>query len=71
MRFDVLTLFPEMLQSPLEHSILKRARDAGLLEVRAYDIREYATGRHRAMAAWSPETSTGGTSSPRHTGGRV
>jgi tRNA (guanine37-N1)-methyltransferase len=47
MRIDVLTLFPEMLQSPLEHSILKRAREAGLLEVGAVDIRDYTTDRHR------------------------
>lgn len=47
MRIDVLTLFPEMLRSPLEHSILKRAREAGLLEVRCTDIRDFTTDRHR------------------------
>lgn len=47
MRIDVLTLFPEMLRSPLEHSILKRAREAGLLDVRCTDIRDYTIGRHR------------------------
>jgi tRNA (guanine37-N1)-methyltransferase len=47
MRIDVLTLFPEMFHSPLEHSILKRARAAGLLEVRCTDIRDYTTDRHR------------------------
>jgi tRNA (guanine37-N1)-methyltransferase len=46
-RIDVLTLFPEMLRSPLEHSILKRARDVGLLDVRCTDIRDYTVGRHR------------------------
>lgn len=49
MLIDVLTLFPEMLRSPLEHSILKRARDAGLLDVRAVDIRDYTTDRHRQV----------------------
>lgn len=47
MRIDVLTLFPEMFASPLEHSILGRARAAGRLTVRAVDIRDYATDRHR------------------------
>ena len=47
MRIDILTLFPEMLRSPLEHSILKRAQEAGLLMVRPIDIREFATDRHR------------------------
>ena len=49
MRVDVLTIFPEMLRSPLEHSILKRARDAGLLDVRCLDPREFTTDRHRQV----------------------
>jgi tRNA (guanine37-N1)-methyltransferase len=49
MRIDVLTIFPEMLRSPLEHSILKRAREAGLLDVRCVDIRDYTTDRHRQV----------------------
>lgn len=47
MRIDVITLFPEMLASPLEHSILGRARAAGLLDVRCVPLREYCEGRHR------------------------
>lgn len=49
MRIDVLTIFPEMLRSPLEHSILKRARDEGFLEVRCTDIRDFTTDRHRQV----------------------
>jgi len=49
MRVDVLTIFPEMLRSPLEHSILKRARDAGLLDVRCVDLRDFTTDRHRQV----------------------
>jgi tRNA (guanine37-N1)-methyltransferase len=49
MRIDVLTIFPAMLQSPLEHSILRRARDAGLLDVRCTDIRDFTTDRHRQV----------------------
>lgn len=46
-RFDILTLFPEMLSSPLDYSIVKRACDRGLVEVGIHDIRAYAPGKHR------------------------
>ena len=49
MRIDVVTIFPEMLVSPLEHSILKRALDAGKLDVRAHDLRQFTTDRHRQV----------------------
>jgi tRNA (guanine37-N1)-methyltransferase len=49
MRIDVVTIFPDLLSSPLEHSILKRARDAGLLDVRPIDLRAYTTDRHRQV----------------------
>ncbi|MCC2672947.1 MAG: tRNA (guanine-N1)-methyltransferase [Armatimonadetes bacterium] len=49
MRVDVLTIFPDMLTSPLEHSILGRAREAGLLDVRCVDLRDYTTDRHRQI----------------------
>ena len=47
MRIDVLTLFPGMFEGPLSHSILARAREAGLLEVEVHDLRQYAEGKHR------------------------
>jgi len=46
-RIDVLTLFPGMFDGPLSHSILARARDAGLLQVAVHDLRQFAEGRHR------------------------
>jgi tRNA (guanine37-N1)-methyltransferase len=49
MRFDVLTIFPDMFRSPLEHSILKRAQETGRLQVRCVDIRAYTTDRHRQV----------------------
>ncbi|MEI6477705.1 MAG: tRNA (guanosine(37)-N1)-methyltransferase TrmD [bacterium] len=49
MRFDILTLFPEMLRGPLEASILKRAQAAGLVEVHLHDIREVATDTHKSV----------------------
>ena len=47
MRFDVFTLFPEMFSTYLNESILKRAREAGLLEVLLHNIRDYTTDKHR------------------------
>ena len=46
MRFDVFTLFPGIFESPLRESILKRAIDAGLLEVHLHNIRDYAVDKH-------------------------
>ncbi len=49
MRVDVLTLFPEAFAGPLDVSIIKRARDGGLLDLHLHDIREHATDRHRTV----------------------
>jgi tRNA (guanine37-N1)-methyltransferase len=46
MRFDVLTLFPAILNGPLQESILKRAIDSGRLVVAVHNIRDYATDKH-------------------------
>jgi tRNA (guanine37-N1)-methyltransferase len=47
MIFDILTLFPDMLYSPFEGSIIGKAREAGLIQVNLYNIRDYAEGKHR------------------------
>ena len=47
MIFDILTLFPEMFRSPLEESIIGKAREAGLITVNLFNIRDYAEGKHR------------------------
>ena len=49
MDFDVVTIFPAMLEGPLSHSILRRARDRGLITVRLHDLRDHATDRHRKV----------------------
>ncbi len=46
MRIDVLTLFPEMFDSPLSHSILKRAQDAGVVNIHVTDIRKFTEDKH-------------------------
>jgi len=47
LRIDILTLFPGMFESVLNHSILRRAREKKKLEVVVHDIRDYATDKHR------------------------
>ena len=49
MRFDVLTLFPAAFVGPLDVSIIKRAREDGLMELAIHDIREHGTGKHRPV----------------------
>jgi tRNA (guanine37-N1)-methyltransferase len=48
-RFDVLTLFPAAFAGPLDVSIIKRAREDGLLEIALHDVRQFATDRHRSV----------------------
>lgn len=49
LHIDIITVLPELLVSPLSHSILGRAKDRGLLEVKIIDLREYGLGRHRQV----------------------
>src|SRR3954447_8246271 len=49
LRFDVLTLFPGLLDGFLDESILKRAIARGLVEVHRWDIRDWAEGKHRQV----------------------
>lgn len=46
MRIDIITVLPELLESPFSHSIMKRARDKGLLEVNLIPLRTYAVNKH-------------------------
>jgi len=46
-RFDILTIFPEMFASPCGCSLLKKALDKGLIEIHLHDIRAYAEDKHR------------------------
>lgn len=48
MRFDVLTIFPEFFNGPLQEGILRRAQASGILDIRVHDLREYTTDRHRS-----------------------
>jgi tRNA (guanine37-N1)-methyltransferase len=47
MRIDIITVLPELLKSPFEASILKRAQDKGLVEVNIHNLRDYSTDKHK------------------------
>ena len=48
-RFDILTIFPGMFSSYLDESMIKRARERKLLDIRVHDLREWATTKHRQV----------------------
>lgn len=49
MRIDIISAVPELLDSPFQHSIMKRAQDAGLLEVVVHNLRDYGLGKHKQI----------------------
>lgn len=49
MRIDVLTLFPGMFQGPMNESMMWKARDRGLLDLRLHDIRDFSADKHRTV----------------------
>ena len=49
MKIDVLTLFPAMFAGPLDESIIKRARDAGLLDLSLHQLRDWTHDRHKTV----------------------
>ncbi len=53
MRIDIFCLFPEMFVSPLNQSIIKRARERGLVDIVIHDIRDYAHDKHRTVDDYS------------------
>lgn len=46
MRIDILSCVPELLESPLQHSIIKRAREKGLVDIQIHNIRDYTLNKH-------------------------
>jgi tRNA (guanine37-N1)-methyltransferase len=47
MRIDILTVVPQLLESPFSASIMQRAQDKGLVEIHLHNIRDYSTNKHR------------------------
>jgi tRNA (guanine37-N1)-methyltransferase len=49
MRFDIITIFPEFFDGPLDYGIVRRARAGGIVEVNVQDLREFTHDRHRTV----------------------
>ena len=47
MRIDIITVIPNLLESPIAHSIIKRAREKELVEIHVHDLRDYSLDKHR------------------------
>ena len=49
MRIDIITVLPQLLESQFDHSIIKRAKEKGLVEIHIHDLREYGKGNYRQV----------------------
>src|SRR5258707_10259291 len=49
MRFDLITIFPEFFAGPLDHGIVRKAREAGLIEIHVQDLRVFTKDKHRTV----------------------
>ena|SRR3989344_643709 len=49
MKFNIITLFPEMFQGPLSESIIKRAREDKIIEINYHNLRDFATDKHKTV----------------------
>lgn len=49
MKFNVITLFPEMFSGPMTESILKRAQDKGIIDIKLHQLRDYAEDKHKTV----------------------
>jgi tRNA (guanine37-N1)-methyltransferase len=49
LRFDIITIFPDFFREPIDCGILRRARNAGLVEVKAHDLRQWTTDKHHVV----------------------
>jgi len=49
MRIDIITVLPNLLESPINHSIIKRAREKGLVDIHVHDLRDFSLDKHRSV----------------------
>lgn len=49
MRIDIITVLPQLLEGPLNHSIVQRAREKGLADIHTHDLRDFSRDRHRSV----------------------
>ncbi|MBU8891423.1 MAG: tRNA (guanosine(37)-N1)-methyltransferase TrmD [Bacteroidales bacterium] len=53
MRIDIITVLPELLKSPFDHSIIKRAQQKGHVEIHIHNLRDFATNKHKNVDDYS------------------
>lgn len=53
MRIDIITVLPELLKGPLDHSIIKRAQNKGLAEIVIHNLRDYTSNKHKTVDDYS------------------
>jgi len=53
MRIDIITVLPELIQSPFNHSIIKRGLEKGLVEIHTHNLRDYATDKYKSVDDYS------------------
>lgn len=53
MRIDIITVLPDLLRSPLDHSIIKRAQQKGIAEIVVHNLRDYTTNKHKTVDDYS------------------
>ncbi len=49
MRVDIITIFPEMFEGPFDHSIIKRAKSKGLVDIHLHQLRDHCTDKHKKV----------------------
>jgi tRNA (guanine37-N1)-methyltransferase len=49
MKFEIVTIFPDFFRGPLDYGIVRRARDAGIIEISVHDLRDFTTDKHRTV----------------------
>ena len=49
MKFDIVTIFPDFFRGPLEYGIVRRAREAEIIEIKVHDLRSYTQDKHRTV----------------------
>ncbi len=49
MKFEIVTIFPDFFRGPLDYGIVRRAREAGLIEILLHDLRDFTTDKHRTV----------------------
>ena len=55
LRSDIVTIFPQMIESCLKQGVIGRAIDRGLIDVRIHDLRDFTEDRHRVVDDGGPQ----------------